>query len=294
MVITTNYERAVEVSRKAISMLEKKVFPFDQPDLFPDAIIPKGVKKGSYEHSLYLFHACSLDSMRESKSIYRRARELSSHLDFSEMHDLRTSCIEYFVHEYFEKPKATNKKRKVMGDPVRTLSENSKVLYKKYDNDPRRLKADTVEKTIKNIVQFRQYGAQKAALLLKNMVRAGIWKFPYEQMNIKIDRHVINISLGAGVICLPEDLTEIRFNKLVTPLNQIYQKVIKEKNISAINLNDAFWVIGQYLCTPRILANCKMNCKINCKIKPYTDKQYTVLELKRETRERTESLFDNS
>ena len=56
--ITANYERAVEVAKMVVGMLEQRVYPFDIPDLFPDAIVPEGIKAGSEQHRLLLFYAC--------------------------------------------------------------------------------------------------------------------------------------------------------------------------------------------------------------------------------------------
>jgi hypothetical protein len=57
--IGINYSRAVEISRVALEMFDRKVYPFNQPNVFPDAIVPEGVREGSLEHALFLFYACN-------------------------------------------------------------------------------------------------------------------------------------------------------------------------------------------------------------------------------------------
>jgi len=295
MQITTHYNKAVKVSRAAVGMLERKVYPFNLPDLFPDAIVPNRIEKGSYEHALYLFYACSLDSMRESKSVYKRVRELHKHLDFSTIHDLDKSYIKWVIDKYFEKPKQDNKGGVVMGDPIKTFIENSQRLQA-YDRDPRNIKGLTVEQTIENITKFRQYGPQKTALLLKNMVKSGIWNFSYRELPIKIDRHAIRISIATEVIEFPgkeeEEEEEVRFDLTVPYLSKLYQRVVAEQKINPINLNDAFWAIGQYLCKENNGITCALDCELGCKTRPYTDRKFTTILPSTDTRKNSRNLFN--
>jgi len=291
MKITTNYKKAVEVSKKVIGLLESKAYPFNQPDLFPDAIIPEGVERGSLEHASYLFYAVALDIGRESKSVYRRARELYRVMKFSDIHTLHPSYIELAIHQSFESPKERNGKRRLWADPVKTFISNGEKLDKWYQNDPRKIKKEDVKKTLEEITKFRSYGETNNALFLKNMVRAGIWNFPENGFPIKIDRHVIRISLGTGVIQV-EGIEEIRFEKLIKPLDEVYKRVIKKENLSAIDLSDSFWTIGQYRCKENNAIHCAMDCPLRCKTRPRTDKQFTTIKLNDETRKNRINLFN--
>ena len=86
--ITINYQRAVEVSKTIMSRLEKKLWPFNQPDLFPDATIPESVNPAHF-----LFYAVALDSRRESRVTYPKVRILTEHLDFSKIEELGTNHV---------------------------------------------------------------------------------------------------------------------------------------------------------------------------------------------------------
>jgi len=285
--ITTNYQRAVEVSKNVISMLEKKVWPFSQADLFPDAIIPKGISPAHY-----LFYSVSLDRGRESIDVYRRCRKMVQKLDFSELPNQDPSFIKWFLHENFAKPKEKGEggTGKVYADPVRIWTENSIRLKEKWNNNPIKLKANTVKQTIKNISTFRGYAKEMSTLLIKNMVRAGIWKFPLNEFNIKIDRHVIRISYGTGVIEI-KGQNEIRHDVLVPHLSEVYSRVIKKEGISPIDLDDAFWAIGKYKCGKKNALYCLGNCELGCNTKVYTAKQFTTLKLEQDTRKNTKNLF---
>lgn len=291
MIITTDYEKAVDTAKKALGMLESKVYPFNQHDLFPDTILPEGVEKGSLEHALYLFYAVPLDIGRESKRVYKKARDLYKVMKFSDIPNLHPALIELFVHEYFEKPNEKSGRKVLWGDPVKTLMVNSEKLNKEYQNDPRTIKKENVEETIKEIRKFRGYGKTNNALLIKDMVKAGIWNFPENGFPIKIDRHIIKISLGTGVIRV-EGVEEIRFEKLVKPLDDVYKNAIKQENLSAIDLSDSFWAIGQYRCKKNNAINCAINCPIKCKTRPQTDRKFTTIQLNQETRKNRINLFN--
>lgn len=286
--ITTDYEKAVEVSRNAIGMLEKKVYPFNLPDIFPDARVPKGIKPGSKDHAIYLFFMVSIDRGRQSNTLYRKGRAMREQLDFSTIHDLDRSYIQWFLEQNFEKPKDP---KRTFGDPVKTWIENAKKLEEQVQGDPRKLKAETVEQTLKNIQKFRGYGKEIPWLLIKNYIKAGIWDFPLDQLNIKIDRHVIRISYGTSVITLNPQPSEIRYDVLTPHLSRVYSKVIQQEKISPIDLNDAFWAIGQYRCGEDNAVHCELDCPMKCKIKVRTEKEFTILHLEEDTRKDTDNLF---
>lgn len=284
--ISTHYKRAVEVCESVLEMKAKKVYPFSIDDLFPDATVPEGIKKGSLQHALYLFYSVVLDRGRQSQTVYKKCRKMAKKLDFSELPNLLPEYIKWFLHENFEKPK----QKGLFGDPVKTWTENSLALEKKFQGDPRKLKASTVSETIENISSFRGYKEQMAKLLIKNYLRAGIWDFPQEECNIKIDRHVIRISYGTGVIQV-KGTEEIRHELLVPYLSDLYQKVIRNKRFSPIELNDSFWAIGSYCCKQNNALYCLGNCRIGCKTHPIGDKQFAILRLDKESRRNKNSLF---
>lgn len=286
--ITTNYKRAIDVSKTVIGMLEKRVWPFSDPDIFPDAKVPNGIEPGSFEHAHYFFGVIVLDIGRDSIDVYRKGRQMAQKLRFSELPNLSPDCIKQFIYENLAKP--SEEKKRVYGDPEKSWINNSQKLKAEFENDPRTLKAETLEETTRNIQSFRGYGSQNTWLLIKNMVKAGIWEFPLTEFNIKIDRHVIRISYGTGVIEV-KGTNEIRHDVLVPYLSEVYSRVIKKEGISPIDLNDAFWAIGKYKCGKKNALYCLGNCDLGCKTKVYTAKQFTTLLLKQDTRKNTNNLF---
>jgi hypothetical protein len=285
--IQTHYNRAVEVSRALLGMLEQKVYPFNQRNLFPDKMIPKGIGPGSQEHALMLFFACSLDSMDISERVYRRTRELVSQLDKANIDEISDTALTEIIRDIFGETMKT-----AIVDPFRTLAHNFSLLKKEYQGDPRNLKGERVEETIKNISKFYQYREEKSALLIKNYVRFGMWPFSEYEIPIKIDRHCMRISIGTRVIEFPEEI-EIDYKDPIKPLRKLYQQVTQQERISAIKLDDAFWATGSKLCKPNSKSYCKGNCPMGCYIRPWLDKRTTYFHLKREMRrgDDSEALF---
>jgi len=317
--ITTDYAKAVTLASKLVGLLnEKKEPPFDQQDLFPDIILPKGIKHpGARGHDSYLFYAVSLDPMRESRSVYKRARQMWEKTNFNIFPLWNKQQIKEFVEENFERAKpleseksdyercplwinliknniepSKKTERTPIGNPAEVFFENSRRLAIDYDNQPYKIRKGSISKTLKEICKFRGYGTPKASLFLKNMVRANMWEFPTGSIPIKIDRHAIRISLGQGVISV-SGADEIRYDILVKHLEKIYTSVIKNRNLSGISLDDAFWAIGQYRCGQNSLTYCEHGCKLGCKIRPITDRQFTTINLARDCRSGPATLLES-
>ena len=83
-------ERAKFVVEGAVSMLERKIYPFDQKNILPDVILPENVEQGSLQHTLFLFYACSMDSMRLATKVYEAVRNISREVDFENIPCLTT------------------------------------------------------------------------------------------------------------------------------------------------------------------------------------------------------------
>jgi len=296
--ITTNYERAVEVAKAAIGMLERKTPPFNKENLFPDADIPDGVPK-----EFFLFYGCSLDSMRRADEVYKVLRALARKTDISRLHEAKKQVLERVLEAHFGEGV-----EEAVGSPLRTLIENSRQL-EKYGGNPVNLKTGTVEETIARISEFYQFGRQKAALFMKNMVRFGFWDFPETEIPIKVDRHVIRISLGTGVVddysaaviknpgelegkhlnegvelliaqgfFTREDyeagrIEVVRAEKFQEPLSEEFRRVTSRNSLSSIKLDDALWAIGANGCA--FPSYCMRFCSIECKRRPASDNSAT-------------------
>ena len=124
--------------------------------------------------------------------------------------------------------------------------------------------------TVKSLTEFVQYGPGKAALLIKNYVRFGIWDFNPCEIPIKVDRHVMRISIGSGIIETEEET--LRSERLVSILTSAFQQITSQERISAVDLDDALWSIGSQWCTKNSVYFCEKNCPLNCKVRSQTYK----------------------
>jgi hypothetical protein len=297
-IFPTDYNKAREIAVSAIEMMRLKRFPFDRDltSLFPDSILPEGIEQGSREHALFLFHAVSIDSMRQAEKVYEAMRALSGYLnrDFTQLTHISEHDLRKFLARFFG--------GNSLGNPTKTLKENADRLEKKCGSDPRCLLVGRdVMATIAAIDKFTQYGIPKAALLMKNYVRSGVWNLPNCEIPIKIDRHVLRMSLGKGVIPKPQKYAEtvdwqgklpvalaeaveqlvrmghykredfkrgnvrvVRAYKFIPTLTEVYREVTRREGISAIDLDDATWAIGAYACKINNGIHCETSCGIRC------------------------------
>jgi hypothetical protein len=94
-----------------------------------------------------------------------------------------------------------------------------------------------------------------------------------------VDRHLLRISVGSKVIQVidsrpPED-GRVRIDIAERPLMRLYHQVTSQEGISAVDLNDAFWLIGSQVCTENNYFTCCTRCRIHCKTRPRFNEKLT-------------------
>jgi hypothetical protein len=320
----TSYKKAVGVAQAAVGMVSLRNPPLNKKDLFPDTIPPKGVEVGSREHAQYQFCGCSIDSMRLADQVYKAVRDLAEKVgDLSKIHLAKKSLVTTILESHFGEGI-----HNAMGKPVETTMGNSQRLADKYGGDPREIWTGKISTTIKALQKFKQFGPGKAALLMKNYVRFGVWDAPEYEIPIKIDRHAMRISLGTGVITPTEEIkirkwngslskalnnakellirqgqfsredfdtgrvAAIRSSGLILPLTKLYQRVCKEYKISAIDLDDSMWAIGAHLCKRNDAIYCHTNCQLGCSTR-YASDNGAIYFFEGEKRRNPTNLFNH-
>ena len=295
--IRTDYARALDISQKAIAMMRERTYPFNLDQPFPDAIVPSGIKESSLEHALFLFYACNFDSSSRATVVYESMRAIASNLDLTLLPLMDPKRITEAFKPYMKKMGDPDR---VLVDPIKVSYHNARKLEDEFDGDPRNLLGRTVDQTMENICygksrksgqKFRQYGPGKAALLMKNYVRFGIWPLSPFEIPIKIDRHLLRMSVGTKAVILPEEITRGRIDVLVNILTKLYQRVTSKEKISAVDLNDAFWAIGSFLCVRNDDIGCHLNCALSCHNRPRLDERMTWYYPRTEHREDTVNFF---
>jgi len=291
-------------------MMRQGVFPFNRDkhgkylsgsrlSLFPDAIVPEGIVPGSREHALLLFYGCGMDSMKLADHVYKGVRGIFTEVGFDRLHELTEPQIAGLLSRHHQ-PSILDTYlagEPIMGDPIRVILENSKRLHRDYHDDPRELVADTIAETRERMEDFFQYGEGKSALLLKNYNRFGISNFNVNELPVKVDRHIKRISIGCGVVTLPreiEQLTRGRGDKLVRVLEDLYLRVTRTELISGIDLDDALWAIGRYLCKFNDAIMCHSQCLIGCDTRPPSDNGAIYFQFREDKRWNQDNLFTHA
>jgi len=292
--VKLNYQRAREVARAAIEMKHSKRWPFDRQGLYPDAIIPSGMKLGDINHRLYMYYSSSLDAGRDSYIAYQAMLSFASQIPMTELPSLTREDFLELMKEPFA---SFGDPEKALGRPMESLYRNSQKMYIEYGNDPNNMLAKTPDETLENMMfgvnrkrKFLEVGIGKAALIMKNFVRFGVWPFSPYEIPIKIDRHIISISLGAGVIQVPRKMEVGRTEKVAKIIGDAYRQVCREDRISAVELNDAFWAIGRHLCKKNNGVVCATSCDLECSTRPKLSERASYYHPKHERREETDQL----
>ena len=288
MHVRVNYEKAKQLAEKVVARLHAGVYPFNKPDLFPDAKVPPGIVPGSLEHSLFLFHSTNVDSARSSEIVYQTFRDLAAKTPMQALSALDLEELKRVLSEPF---RSFGNPETARDNPIQILHHNARKLQQEYGGDPRNLLGADVEETIRNICygqnkkdKFIQYREGKAKLLLKNFIRFGIWPFSEFEIPIKVDRHNLRISLGMGVIESDREITKGRSEKINRLLADVYLQVTQNERISAVELNDGIWALGKYHCIRNNEFYCISSCKMGCAIRPKLDERASYFSTVHDTR----------
>lgn len=282
--IKVNYEKAVDVAKKVIKRMQENRYPFNLENSFPDARIPTDIIPGSFKHALLLFYGCNLDGLGLSEFAYSSARSLISTFGYTPLHKVEKTKLIQVLQPYYG-----SSTRKSVHTTIDFLTANSEKLTAEYGGDPRNLKKDTIEETLKAMEEFKQIGVGKAALLLKNFVRFNLVDFSPFDLPIKADRHLKKICVGAEVIEFYYEGERIPYKKqhkvigkfhagkLVKPLMNTFSRVTQNNQISAVDLNDGVWAMGSKMCKKNRFYHCLTHCDINCRTRPKADEKDSYL-----------------
>jgi len=281
--IRINLKRTRQVVNNLLEMMYNEFPPFDKPGRFPDAVVPSGVLEGSLEHRLLQFYGCGLDSMTRADGVYPSIAAIAREIDLKTLHQMSEVELIKRIRKHIPNLE--------MGRPVETLLQNSKKLQEEYNGDPGNILVGTsdsqIQQTLRKIGEFRQFdeeGYGKCTLLMKNYARFGIWSLSASRIPIKADRHVIRIAIGTRMVEYyreekrAEDKTVfgVRAEKLGKLITDAVLQVTKEDNLSAIDLDDAFWLLGSRLCSYNSIPTCRNFCKVECIYRPISDNTATI------------------
>ncbi|RLE37753.1 hypothetical protein DRJ17_05880 [Candidatus Woesearchaeota archaeon] len=269
--VVCNLDKAIWLSKSLVEYLDGSKF---QQNRLPDFEPPKGISIGSLEHMLHLFYATIFDSLRSSEKVYSDMRRFVNAFGAKEI-------LDFSYEDIIKGSEELGVLDNGIGKPMKALYENCKKLRNEYNGDPRNIFMGIrdVNEALARVSEFKLIGLGKASLFIKNAIKAGVAEFDNQQeMPIKIDRHVIRISYGQGVIHRlpqPRDFKykgkNLKSSKVIrayrscmfeSPLRKLYIMVTKQTGISQLELDDAFWAVGSLGCARKDYKACNGLCPL--------------------------------
>ena len=298
--------KASDLAKRVIHMVNDKSLPFKRTDAYPDSVIPENMEKADPDHILYTFFTTFLDYRVDSHMMYQEFRKFAGKRgNIRKLLGTNKSALEKVLKENFPKSIGNSEKNKRVPKIVEALIFNSGLLEKYYDNNPANIAVGSeVDATQRTIAGFSLFGLPKAALLIKNYVRFGVWPYSPYEIPIKIDRHAFRICLGSEVIEFYKDGEKVPYTKLektvgrihrapfVVPLMKAFQRITTEEKISAVDLNDSLWFIGSYLCRRNNKVYCDSMCELGCLTRPKSESSGTYYWPGTENRKNVRNLFN--
>lgn len=275
--IVVDKRKARDLAEKLVTAYREKEFYFRLNRKVPETILPKGIETGTLEHSLYLLYAVSLDSMRQSEYVYGAARRLVTEYNVRQFEFMHAQEFYHIMDRVMDNG---------MNRPAETLADAVKIL-RDYGGDPRVMFQDVhgFDQAVSRLIPMRGVSYDKAALIIKNFQKFGYLELdnPYDA-SIKIDRHIIRMSLGNSAVAPLLEGDVVRIDKFRKPLRKLYRDVCREYEIDPVDLCDAKWLIGSKVCARKSKDICEEYCPLDCDFLVSTDRKNTLITYPSEMR----------
>lgn len=234
----------------------------------PEDRLPKGVKKGSLDHIMFITLTVSIDYQREAQSLWESSRATYTDPDtkylFSSkaLHEtpLRKIINDMQKHELSKKPIKDAETWRTVGS----------TFYEKWNGDPRnfledcrydspvilkRLKEDTHFYNNKKRPDFPYLRGNKIGPLWLRMLRDNIGIHNLKNLDkvlIPVDIHIARATLSLGIV---RGSYEGSFNNNVfDPIKNAWLESVKGLNTGnqpmiALDIDEALWHLSKYGCS---------------------------------------------
>lgn len=265
----TDKEIAKVICRAVLEAYEKeeKIFGWDKikikmtPENQLISIMPRKLQP------LWLFFSLPADRMVDSTEMYRQFRDFYlKNPNFLDIKNIRKYCKkgeipDVDVQLIFNKPEF-----------LKFTQNNLEKLLSEFKGDPLRIFSNGYfQDNIKELKKFLGYGTGISSLYLIFLQRYGLKET--KGLVPKIDRHIISISNGCGVVDIEPGM---RSGDVCKKLFNVYQEVISENKFDAVILDPALWIIGHEICTK----GKKVDCNYLCPLDEYCSKDRVKIGLR--------------
>jgi hypothetical protein len=231
---------------------------FGRKDM-PEDIRPRGVRKGSYEHLLFITLTVAIDYQRDAPSLWDSSRKT--------FEDTETR---YLFNPFFLYKTPTNK---IVGDMQKyNLSKKPNkdaeiwrtigvTFYKKWKTDPRNFLQDCdwdslkiLERLKSNYRDYPNLRGPKIGPLWLRMLRdnIGIKNLKnLEKVPIPVDVHIARATLTTGVV---RGQTKIKLDELFEYARKAWFESVRDlvvngKRLIALDIDEPLWNLSKYGCS---------------------------------------------
>lgn len=243
----------------------------------PEYVLPRNLKEGTREHTLFLTYVISIDYMTDAVKLWKKSRGAY------ELYPERFTPEEILKVS----PKTVQTFVKRLGarfylNAAKTWIKISRILLDEYSGDPRNMTPEPLEiSEIKRRLQAFPYlrGNKLSNFYLRAMGETGFFKVNnLNELDIPVDKQVARFTIYTGVLKLLSEqfIGCAQENPLRSLIEEAWRNAAKKFNVAPWKLDEPIWTIGSKLCSGRKCGGCPVEdlCE---KTRGITFKENTVI-----------------
>lgn len=201
-----------------------------------EELIPKTAN--DKQKALFLFYVIQLDYAVRSQNLYTGAQRLfltnPSFFSPHYINNLPPKELEKILRKYL-KPRYIN-------EAIRRYKENSRILIKKYQGDPRKIFqwSNSAEEVLQILRNFRGFGPKIGNFFVRTMINTFNYSYPdIEDLLPPVDVHDVKIAYLLGFVNSPE-----MTNKNIKKVKNLWSNACKKAGVSWLIFDKALWLLG--------------------------------------------------
>ncbi|RLI69998.1 hypothetical protein DRO97_11300 [Archaeoglobales archaeon] len=224
----------------------------------PEEVLPESVKKGSYEHLMFITLTVSIDYQRDATELWRASRQT--------INDASTRWI-YYPEEVIKRSEKElinamqkyNLAKKPVKDPLEIWRPVCKSFYELFDSDPRNLLKECGYDALKvfNLLKskykpnFPYLSGKKILPLWIRMLHdvVGIDLKNLDKIPIPVDIHIARATFCIGGL---RGKYEGNIQNVFHIIDEVWEEACKSLPYYRLQLDEPLWHLSKHGCTNRI------------------------------------------
>lgn len=216
--------------------------------------------RNSLEAGRYLFLMASLERKAQTRQHIKNAKRVwqdskkrwvfdqdeVAQRSINELHQIMKDDFNYVINDF-----------------PRNYFENSTLVYKNYQGNPKKLiGGKTVEEAREALMGLKGWGTGISNLFLIYLVDRNISGLQNpEDVLLKVDIHKSGIPIYTGAI--EPTNHQIRRDQIVPVLEKTYWEICKEEGLDPTILDAALWITGSESCAKQDYIHCRNKCVLS-------------------------------